>query len=289
MAMSESSPDVERIAKEYLEGLDQGLDEKRRGELEDTLKDLKDRREQYAEQHGADSGIIQRLDRKIEEVKTELEEFYGASEEVDELRAQLLEAARERFELNDEWLTSTVLRALTHALYNEKDDFLYIDRTHLDDSTDVSDIDEIDKIDLEHTLLLLVEDQLGQTDTVRKRWERFSDSNSYLPFQVLAQEESAAPEDVLPELDDGTGRKDVKNWLEGPLYKWDDLVPYYRVGDGEFALSTSGKYFAHNYAQSADEVPEDEGEATKDGEAGNGDRQLNFDDVDTSKEVDTDE
>lgn len=289
MTMSESSPDVETLAKEYLEGLDQGLNEKRRGELEDMLQSLKDRREQYVEQHGADSGIIQRLDQKIEEVETELEEFYGASEKIDELKTELLEVARERFELNDEWLNLTVLRALTHALYNEKDDFLHIDRVRLDDSVDIMDIGEIDKIDLEHTLLLMVEDQLGQTDTVRKRWERFSDSTYYLPFLVLAQEESATPEDVLSIIDEGIDRKDVKNWLEGPLYKWDDLVPYYRVGDGEFALSTAGKYFAKNYAQSVEEVIEDRGEATSDEEASSGDRQVNFDDVDTSWEDDTDE
>lgn len=132
------------------------------------------------------------------------------------------------------------------------------------------------------TISILV---LGETDVVAERWSRLTDSNYHAPFLAVARKGEASPDDIVNELDDAT-RKDVKNWLEGPFYKWDDLIPYYRVGDGKFALSTTGKYFARNYATPANDETEPDEEPSRESE--DGDQQTSFDDV-AQTESDSDE
>jgi hypothetical protein len=272
--MSEDRQEPESLAKEYLEAIDQEIDEERRSELEDTKEELQARREKYVSQHGEDSRIVQRVDQKIEDVETELDKLNESVQQIDELRTQLLKAAKDRLEFNREWLSTTVLEVLTHALYAERDDYLILDQTRIEGPEDLDEIEDLVQLDMEHTFLLLVEDRLGETDTVSERWDRFVDSKYHKPFLVVSREGTASPEDVLPNLSEDADRKDVKNWLERPLYDWDDLVPYYRAGDGEFGLSTSGKYLAHHYAGSAESLAE-EGDGGDDSDDG----QTSLDDV----------
>ncbi len=272
--MSEDRQEPESLANEYLEALDQEIDEERRDELENTKEELQDRREKYVSQHSEDSRIVQRVDQKIEDVEAELDELNESAQQVDELRTQLLKAAKDRLEFNREWLSTTVLEGLTHALYAEKDDHLILDQIRIEGPEDLDEIEDLAQLDMEHTLLLLVEDRLGETDTVSERWERFVDSKYHKPFLLVSREGTASPEDVLPSLSEDADRKDAKNWLERPLYDWDDLVPYYRAGDGEFGLSTSGKYLTHHYAESAESLAE-EGDGGNDSDDG----QASLDDV----------
>lgn len=272
--MSEDLQEPESLAKEYLEAIDQEIDEERRSELEDTKEELQDRREKYVSQHGEDSRIVQRVDQKIEDIETELDKLNESVQQVDELRTQLLKAAKDRLEFNREWLSTTVLEGLTHALYAERDDHLILDQTRIEGPEDLDEIEDLVQLDMEHTFLLLVEDRLGETDTVSERWDRFVDSKYHKPFLVVSREGTASPEDILPNLSEDADRKDAKNWLERPLYDWDDLVPYYRAGDGEFGLSTSGKYLAHHYAGSAESLAE-EGDGGDDSDDG----QTSLDDV----------
>lgn len=272
--MSEDRQEPESLAKEYLEAIDQEIDEERRSELEDTKEELQDRREKYVSQHGEDSRLVQRVDQKIEDVETELDKLNESVQQIDELRTRLLKAAKDRLEFNREWLSTTVLEGLTHALYAERDDYLILDQTRIEGPEDLDEIEDLVQLDMEHTFLLLVEDRLGETDTVSERWDRFVDSKYHKPFLVVSREGTASPEDVLPNLSEDANRKDAKNWLERPLYDWDDLVPYYRAGDGEFGLSTSGKYLAHHYAGSAESLAE-EGDGGDDSDDG----QTSLDDV----------
>lgn len=282
--MSEQQHEPESLAKRYLDSIDQEIDEERRNELENTREELQDRRKKYVTQHGEDSRIIQRVDQKIEDVETELNELDESAQQVDKLRTQLLEAARDGLEFNSEWLSTIVLEGLTHALYAEKDSYLILDQTCIENPEDLTDIEDLAQLDMEHTLLLLVEDGLGETDTVSERWSRFADSKYHKPFLVVSREGAASPGDVLPNLSEDADRKDAKNWLERPLYDWDDLVPYYRAGDGEFGLSTSGKYLAHHYAESAESIVE---EGSEDGDSD--DEQASLDDIGGKNRSDFDE
>lgn len=276
--MSEGRQEPESLAKEYLEARDQEIDEERRNELENTKEELQDRREKYVSQHGEDSRIVQRVDQKIEDIEAELDELNESVQQVDELRTQLLKATKDRLEFNREWLSTTVLEGLTHALYAERDNHLILDQTRIEGPEDLDGIEDLAQLDMEHTFLLLVEDRLGETNTVSERWDRFADSKYHKPFLVVSREGTAPPEDVLPNLSEDADRKDAKNWLERPLYDWDDLLPYYRAGNGEFGLSTSGKYLAHHYAGSAESLAEegdggddsDNGQASLDDVGGNG-------------------
>ena len=272
--MSEDRQEPESLANEYLEAIDQEIDEERRNELENTKEELQARREKYVSQHGEDSRIVQRVDQKIEDIEAELDDLNESAQQVDELRTQLLKAAKDRLEFNREWLSTTVLEVLTHALYAERDDYLILNQTRIEGPEDLDEIEDLVQLDMEHTFLLLVEDRLGETDTVSERWDRFVDSKYHKPFMGVSCEGTASPEDVLPNLSEDADRKDVKNWLERPLYDWDDLVPYYRAGDGEFGLSTSGKYLAHHYAGSAESLAE-EGDGGDDSDDG----QTSLDDV----------
>lgn len=267
--MSEDRQEPESLANEYLEAIDQEIDEERCNELENIKEELQERREKYVSQHGENSRIVQRVDQKIEDVEAELDELNESAQQVDELRVQLLKAANDRLEFNREWLSTSVLEGLTHALYAEKDDYLILDQTRIEGPEDLDEIEDLAQLDMEHTLLLLVEDRRGETDTVSERWERFVDSKYHKPFLVVSREGTASPEDVLPSLSEDANRKNAKNWLERPLYDWSDLVPYYRAGDGEFGLSTSGKYLAHHYAGSAESLAEegDGGDDSDDGQA----------------------
>lgn len=267
--MSEEQYDPESLAQEYLDALDQEIDDERRSELEDTREELKKRRKQYVQQHGEDSRIVQRVDQKIEDVEVKLEELKESAQKVDELRVQLLEATVDGFEFDSDWLSPTTLKGLTHALYEEKDTHLILDQTRIESPQDLADVDDLDLLDMEHTLLVLIEDRLGNTDTVSERWKRFTDSKYHTPFLVVAREGTAAPENVLTELGADANRKDAKNWLERPLYDWDDLVPYYRAGAGEFGLSTSGEYLAYHYAEPLHEVTEADADE-EDDNAGDG-------------------
>lgn len=274
--MSEGTRDPEALAEEYLDTLDQDVDEERQRELKETLEELRERRERYVEQHGDDTGIVQRVERKIEDVEDEFGELEGVAERVEEVRTRLLEAAKTGFELNERWLDMRVLSALTHALYGERDGWLCLDQTRIEGVDDLSGVDDLDRLDMEHTLLLLVQDRLGESDVVSERWERLADSKSHEPLLVVVSREEADPEDVVEALDDsGVSRKDAKNWLEKPIYNWDDLVPYYRTGGGAFALSTAGKYFARHYAS----LSEDETELDETAPEEAGDQQVSFDDV----------
>lgn len=275
--VSETEYDPESLANEYLNALNHEVDEERRTELEDRLSELKERRVKFVEQHGEDSGIVQRVDQNTCEVETELDKLEQSVQQVDELREKLLEAAVEDFEFNSTWLSSAVLNGVTHALYEEEDS-LILGQNHIESTDDLADIDDMTQLDMEHTLLILIEDRLGRTDTVRDHWERLAGSKKHTPFLVVAQKGSASPEDVLPELDDDADRKDAKNWLERPLYDWDELVPYYRAGNGEFALSNAGKYLAKHYAEDYDEVAESEVDGDTVGNDGDG--QASLDDID---------
>lgn len=196
----------------------------------------------------------------------------------------MLEAARSEFELSEEWLDMRVLSTLTHALYGERDSWLCLNKTRIEEVDNLSNVDDLDRLDMEHTFLLLVEDRLGETDIVAERWERLADSKYYEPFLVVARGGEAAPEDVVEALDNPeVSRKNAKNWLERPMYDWDDLIPYYRAGEGKFALSTAGKYFARNYASLAEDETEAT-EGTSQGEPENNDQQVSFDDVAQSEE-----
>lgn len=282
--MSEQQHEPEPLAKRYLDSIDQEIDEERRNELENTREELQDRRKKYVTQHGEDSRIVQRVDQKIEDVETELNELDESAQQVDKLQTQLLEAARDGLGFNSEWLSTTVLEGLTHTLYAEKDSHLILDQTRIENPEDLTDIEDLAQLDMEHTLLLLVEDHLGETDTVSERWNRFAGSKYHKPFLVVSREGTASPGDVLPNLSEDADRKDAKNWLERPLYDWDDLVPYYRAGDGEFGLSTSGKYLAHHYAESAESIAE---EGSEDGDSD--DKQASLDDVGGKNRRDSDE
>lgn len=246
--MHETGSDPESLAREYLDALEHGGDTERQAELEDRLSDLQHRREKFVNEHGEDSGIVQRVDEKIDEVETELDALKQSVQRADELREKLLKSAVETFEFNTTWLSPTVLNGLTHALYGQKEDFLILDQTRIENTDTFDSIDDLTRLDMEHTLLLLIEDQLGQTSTVKEHWERLVESKSYTPFLVVTQEGTVSPDDVLPELDKEDDRKDAKNWLEKPIYTWEQLVPYYRPESGRFALSTAGKYIAYHYA-----------------------------------------
>lgn len=277
--MSNGTRDPTSLAEEYLDALEQDIHEERQLELEEKLEVLRGRRERYVEQHGSNSGIVQRVDRKIEDVDSDLAEIEESVESVDAVRTQLLQAAKDGFELSEEWLDTQVLLALTHALYGERDSWLCLDQIRIQTVDDLSGVNDLNRLDMEHTLLLLVEDRLGKTDIVAKRWERLSDSKYYEPFFVVTQRGEADPEDVVEALDDSdVSRKDAKNWLERPMYDWDDLIPYYRAGKGEFGLSTAGKYFAQNYAiPTEDQMGVDEETSPENPEAS--DSQTSFDDV----------
>jgi hypothetical protein len=285
--MSEVESAPKSLAQEYLDALDHEVDEAQRTELEDRLSELRQRREKFVEQHGGESGIVQRVDEKIEEVEDELGEFEQSVKQADEFRKDLLDAAVEGFEFNSTWLSPTVLRGLTHALYGEEGESLILDQNRVEHADDLDDTDDLTRLDMEHTLLTLVEDRLDRTDTVKEHWERLVDSKKYTPFLVVAREGSASPEDVLPELEDEADRKDAKNWLERPIYDWDELVPYYRTGDGEFALSTAGEYLLHNFAESSDEDTEDE--VDDESNENDGDGQASLDDIDAGGSKKTNE
>lgn len=278
--VSKTGSDPELLAREYLDALDHEVDEERRTELEDRLSALRQRREKFVEEHGEDSGIVQRVDHKIREVEDEIDELKQSIQQVDELREDLLEAAAEDFKFDSTWLSPTVLNGLTHALYGEKEDSLVLDQNRVESTDDLHDTGDLAQLDMEHTLLILIQDQLGQTDTVRKQWERLADSKNHTPFLVVAREGTASPDDVLPELDEEADRKDAKNWLEKPIYSWEQLVPYYRPETGEFALSTAGKYLARHYAEDPNGGAESGRDNGSDGDDGDG--QASLDEIDNN-------
>ncbi|GAA0676208.1 hypothetical protein ACFQDG_01910 [Natronoarchaeum mannanilyticum] len=286
--MSRTRHDPGTLAQEYLDAVQSEIDEERRRELDNKLEALQDRRKQYVDQHGEDSRFVQRVDQKVEDIELELDELDESAQQTDEYRRQFLEAAVDSFEFNSEWLSTNTLEGLAHALYGGSDAYLVLQQNRIESPDDLVELDEITKLDMEHTLLVLIEDRLGQTDTVSSRWERFADSKYHIPFLVVARDGSASPEDVVPELGGDADRKDAKNWLESPIYDWEDLIPYYRAGDGEFALSTTGKYLYRHYAEDLDDLTGANKERQNETDSDDG-GQTSLDDLNGESRGDSDE
>lgn len=245
-----STTDIQDIADRYLSAIEQEVDEDEQTQLEENRAELTRRYERTKERRGENHGITQRVKASIEKVDEELEQLKTSQQTTAEIREELLNTIATEFELSDEWFTSNVLESMNHALVGERNTELIVEMTAFSSHDDLTELDEIERFDVEETVILLAEDQLSETDEVRTVWTRLQESKYYEPFLIVVERGEASPDDVLDALDGDVSRQNAKNWLNRPIYDWEQLIPYYRVGNGTFGLSTAGQYFAVHYAPS---------------------------------------
>ena len=267
---------IEEVAAAYLEEVSR--DQKQDDQLVELRSEVAEQealREEFADRHGEESQFVQRIDRSIGDLQADIEAEEAEQQQQDRLKEALLEQFTE-FELAEPWVTSTVIRAFTHALTGQEREALIVNRTVINTPDDVAEIEETERWRIEDEIICLAMEECGDAIHTEEMWEWMKEYKYDREFAVVVVEDSADKDRVAECLEQET--KETKNRLERPIYKRDRFIPYHRE-KGQFMLSTVGEYFAAKYgpfevgAGSENDESEDEG-----GDGGDG--QMSFEDMD---------
>lgn len=251
MAMSDDTDErlddlhIKAQSKEYLGAETQGPEHSERlAELRQLRSDLTTREEEFSERLGPDHHLLNRVQNEIETVENEIKELEEEQEAQEHLKEDLLEAF-EQFELSEEWLDPTVLRALNHALHGTEQDAIIIDKTRIETVDDVSELTITKRLDLEEKLLRVIDDAQGKSSHTDEIWEWVQGEDRLELFAALAHEGSADKHRLSDLL--GVEPKKAKNRAEYPIYKrGPDLIPFHSER-GTFRLTTPAQYVARKY------------------------------------------
>lgn len=243
-----SLEEVADIAAQYLEASDEEPEHQDRLEgIEAKLDELESTREEVAEDVGEDHYLVEDIDADIQELKDEHEALQESTEDIAQLRKDILRAAAEEpgFRLNEHWLNSKTLRALTHALYATEEETLIIADQELRTPDDGQGLDRMQKIQIKREIVHLSRDQLASDERVIDCWEDFEDSRAHQAFPVIALDPGVGPSEIA-EAQDKTSST-VRNWTSD-LSDQENMKMVYTPKQGQYHLSTVGKYYAKHYA-----------------------------------------
>lgn len=251
------------IAARYLEASHEEPEHQERlNEIEAEYDELKSTRDEVAGDVGEDHYLVEDIDADIQDLEDEREELQASTEDIAQLREDILRAAAEDpgFRLDENWLNSKTLRALTHALYGTEEEKLVIADRALRTPDDAQGLDRIQTIQIKREIVHLARDQLSADKRVADRWEDFEDSRAHQAFPIIARDPGVGPSEIAEAYDDKTPST-VRNWTSD-LSDQDDLKMMYTPKQGAYHLSSVGKYFAAHYADldDTDDTDEDVGD-----------------------------
>lgn len=259
-AHAEQTPTLEEtpdIAAGYLEASDEEPQHREQlDEIEAELDELEATREEVVDDVGEDHFLADDIDADIQELKDKREELQESTEDIAQLRQDLLRAAAEDpgFQLDEHWLNSKTLRALTHTLYGMEEEKLVIADQEFCTPDDAQGLNRVQKIQIKREIVHLARDQLTGDERVADRWEEFEDSRAHQAFPVIARDPGVGPSEIADAYEDKT-HSTVRNWTSD-LSDQEDLKMVYTPKQGEYHLSTVGKYYAAHYAD-LDDTEED--------------------------------
>lgn len=240
-----STNEVVKSAEGYLVSLDNEVDQSRRDELRQEIKELEERREELVQDHGEGHNLVKKVEEVLDHRQEEIQELEQTEEQVGAARKNLLEKTADEFELCEQWLQSEVVEAINHALYDQRNSNFMLSGEEIQTIEDIAERDELKRIDQAEVVILLAKDRLEQSEKVREQYERLATSKAFPAFEVLAENGNLDPAEVAEKLDEK--KTTVNNWLKNPINRWDRLIPFYRPKKGEYDLSTTGRYFYRHY------------------------------------------
>lgn len=216
--------EIETVATEYLESLDQAVDDEELDKKEEEIEYAEERRERLKAEHGEDHRLVQRVSTIIENLEEERDGIQNTSEAIEERRRGLLEAVVNDpvFTFDEQWLSPCVIKAVTHSLYGTKDDRFAVHNREIQQPDDLSDVGELERIDMEHVVVSLARDRLDSSETVEEQWERLADSNGFPAFEVLAEHGPMTSTEAADEIGEESGT--VNNWFKNPINFWDEFI-----------------------------------------------------------------
>jgi len=248
--------DISQMAEEYLGSIDDEVDESHKEELREKIEQGKEKYERLVEEHGKDHRLAKKAEEVLETRRSELNELEEREEQLGTAREEFLQEVANKFDLNERWLQADIIDTVTHALVGKKESSYKLFGEDIQNIEDLEELDKWDQIERAEVVILLAKDSLGESEKVSEQWERLESSKSYNAFEVLAEHGSQTPKEVAEKLDESKGV--VNSWMKDRINKWDRLIPFYRPRQGEYGLSTTGRYFHEHYYEGGGEIVETE-------------------------------
>lgn len=255
--------DISQMAEEYLGSIGTEVNENYKEELKKKIEQGEEKHEKLVEEHGKDHKLAKKAEEVLEDRRNDLNELEEREEQLGTAREEFLQEVANEFDLNERWLQTDIIEAVTHALVGKKESSYKLFGEEIQSFEDLEGLDEWDQIDRAEVVILLAKDSVGDSEKVSEQWERLEDSKSYKAFEVLTKNRSLTSEEVADILDED--KATVNNWLKNPINLWDRLIPFYRPQQGEYGLSTTGRYFHKHYYEG--EVAEAEQKGGKEDDA----------------------
>jgi hypothetical protein len=261
-----SIEEVPDMATRYLEASD-GEPERQEqfDEIADEIKELESTREELAQDIGEEHYLVEDIDADIQELEDERDEIRDSTENIAQLRKNLLRAASEKpgFRLNEYWLNSETSRAITKALYGTENEKLVIGDQELRTPDDAQGLDRMQKIQIKREMVHLARDKLDGDKHVTDRWEEFKNRRGYQAFPVIAHNPGVGPSEIAEAYDDKSPST-VRDWTSD-LSNQEELKMVFTPKQGKYHLSTVGRYYAAHYAELDGAETMDEAEGDKHG------------------------
>lgn len=248
--------DISQMAQEYLGSIDDEVDECLKEELNGKIEQGEEKYERLVQEHGKDHRLAKKAEEVLESRRSELSELEEREEQLGTAREEFLQEVANEFDLNERWLQTDIIEAVTHALVGKKELSYKLFGEEIQSLEDLEGLDEWDQIDRAEVVILLAKDSVGESEKVSEQWERLEDSKSYNAFEVLTENRSLTSGEAADILEEDKGT--VNNWLKNPINLWDRLIPFYRPQQGEYGLSTTGRYFHKHYYEGGGETAETE-------------------------------
>ncbi len=248
--------DISQMAEEYLGSIDDEIDESHKEELREKIEQGEEKYERLVQEHGEDHRLAQKAEEVLEARRSELAELEEREEQLGTARKEFLQEVANEFDLNERWLQTDIIEAVTHALVGKKESSYKLFGEEIQSLENLEGLDEWDQIERAEVVILLAKDSVGECEKVDEQWKRLKNSKSYKGFEVLAEKRSLTSEEVAEILDEDKGT--VNNWLKNPINLWDRLIPFYRPRQGEYGLSTTGRYFNKHYHEGGADIAETE-------------------------------
>jgi len=254
-----SLEDIPEVSVRYLDTSEEESEHQERlNEILSELEELRSEREEAADDFGEDHFLVENIDTEIQDIESERKDVEESTEDIVQLRKDILRGAAETpgFRLDEHWLDSKTIQALTHTLYGQEEETLVIADQELSSPEDAHELDRIQKIQIKREIVHLARDQLEGDERVKKRWTEFKNSRAHPAFQVIAREPGVGPSGIADAYDDKSSST-VRNWTSD-LSNQEELKMVYTPKQGNYHLSTVGKYYAEHYAdlEKVDETDE---------------------------------
>lgn len=242
------------LCQRYLNALDADVDEERCKELKEEIEELEEEREGYGEDYGEDDVLVEKVDKELEELRSELNETEAAVDQTENLEASILNRTISEFIAGGEYLSDECLEALNHIFTGKRDPELLIRDQVVDADSELEGnvraiSDSIRKIAMAN---------LGTNDSIETTWENIKSGKKLEPFLIVAKaEEPLSPTQIAECLEEDVDSNTVGTRLRNAIHGF-NYIPYHRI-EGEYRLSTIGQFIFREYpGQEVINMPEQE-------------------------------